>query len=313
MPRKQELSMKRVPRLILALCALPAALSLLGCQSDDVPQAHRGQMFDRTGGLALWTGGDGFEGPVLGPGTYFTGLYDEVRTVECATMTERESLTSLTKDGVQFGVDIYVRYSANCIDTVVEQILKSIPADEPKESPRFVSAKKLYVTFVRPALGEAIRESFSPHIANDVNEKREQILTDIRRRFLELMKPKEGALALIEIHDLNLSNMDYPDELDHANSARAVQAVLKDKAIAERDRVTAETETAEMRKLLAQKEGAAEAAKIDEIGAALRRNPQYLTFDLQQKMPEIYKAAGDKGNMVIAAPSPQLILSTPAK
>lgn len=295
----------------LCLIAITLAAST-ACSTDDVPSAHRGRMFDRTGALALYAGGDGFNGPILEPGTYFTGLYDQVRTVECSTQTEREQLTSLTRDGVQFGVDIYVRYGANCTDDVVTEILKTVPADKPDDTPSFVSAKKLYGTFVRPALGESIREAFSPHIANDVNEKREAILADIKSRFVELMKPQEGKPALITIYELNLSNMDYPDELDHANSARAVQAVLKDKAIAEREKVTAETETAEMKKLLAQKEGAAEAAKIDEIGAALRRNPEYLTFDMQQKMPEIYKDAGDKGNMIIAAPSPNIFV-TPKK
>lgn len=309
----------RIPpsRIFLILAAViltfVALVSLPSCRSEDVPQAHRGRMFDRTGALAFYAGGSGFEGPILQPGTYFTGFYDEVRTVECSTTTERESLTSLTKDGVQFGVDIYVRYSANCTDEVVTELLRTVPADEPKDAPRFVSGKKLYGTFVRPALGESIREAFSPHIANDVNERREAILADIKRRFMELMKPAEGAPAVITIYDLNLSNMDYPDELDHANAARAVQAVLKDKAIAERERVTAETETAEMKKLLATKEGAAEAARIDEIGAALRRNPEYLTFDLQQKMPEMYKQAGEKGNLVIAAPSPNLQVVLPPK
>jgi regulator of protease activity HflC (stomatin/prohibitin superfamily) len=299
----------RASLILLAALATGSA----ACSSEDVPQAHRGRMFDRTGALAFYAGGQGFDGPVLEPGTYFTGLYDQVRTVECSTNTEREQLTSLTKDGVQFGLDIYVRYSANCTDDVVTKILQTVPADMPQENPRFVSSKKLYATFVRPALGESIREAFSPHIANDVNEKREAILADIKSRFLELMRPKEGEQPLITVYELNLSNMDYPDELDHANAARAVQAVLKDKAIAERERVTAETQTAEMKKLLAEKEGAAEAAKIDEIGAALRRNPEYLTYDLQQKMPEMYKEAGEKGNLVIAAPTPNLVMSLPSK
>ncbi|MBI1945714.1 MAG: hypothetical protein HYS27_08460 [Deltaproteobacteria bacterium] len=280
------------------------------CSAEDVPQAHRGRMFDRTGLLAFYAGGGGLEGSVLEPGTYFTGVYDQVRTVECATTTEREGLTSLTKDGVQFGVDIYVRFSADCAnDKVVEGILKAVAPSVPQEAPRTVTAKQLYATYVRPALGESIREAFSPHIANDVNEKREAILAHIKRRFIELMKPNEGQLAFVRIDELNLSNMDYPDELDHANSARAVQAVLKDKAIAERDRVTAETETAEMKRLLAKSEGAAEAARIDEIGAALKRNPEYLTFDLQQKMPDIYKTAGDKGNLIITAPAPSLLIN----
>lgn len=303
--------MRQSSVLALVLALLTALVS--ACSSEDVPQAHRGRLFDRTGFLALWTGGNGFDGPILEPGTYFTGVYDEVRTVDCATTTEREQLTSLTKDGVQFGVDMYVRFAAECSnDAVVTEILKTVSPDAPAEgTPRFVSSKKMYATFVRPALGEAIRESFSPYIANELNEKRDAILEHIRKRFLELMAPKEGKPAFVAIESLNLSNMDYPDELDHANVARATQAVLKDKAIAERDRVSAETETAEMKKLLAQKEGAAEAARIDEIGAALRRNPQYLTYDMQLKMPEIYRTAGEKGNLVIAGPNPQVMVTAP--
>lgn len=300
----------RLPHLLPVASFLAVVTVSSACSSEDVPQAHRGRLFDRTGFLAGWTGGDGFDGPLLEPGTYFTGIYDEVRTVECATTTEREQLTSLTKDGVQFGVDIYVRFAPDCgNDAVVTEILKTVSPDLPDGAPRFVSSKKLYSTFVRPALGEAIRESFSPYIANELNEKRDAILEHIRKRFLELMAPKEGKPAFVAIESLNLSNMDYPDELDHANVARATQAVLKDKAIAERDRVSAETETAEMKKLLAQKEGAAEAARIDEIGAALRRNPQYLTYDMQLKMPEIYRTAGEKGNLIIAGPNPQVLVT----
>jgi hypothetical protein len=35
--------------------------------------------------------------------------------------------------------------------------------------------------------------------------------------------------------------------------------------------------------------------RIEKIGEALRKNPDYLQFDLQQKMPEIYRAAGEAG------------------
>src|SRR5690349_18080123 len=114
-------------------------LAFTGCRTEDIPQAHRGRMFDRTGALAMWMGGGGLSGPILEPGTYFTGAYDEVRTVECSTNTEKEALSSLTKDGVQFGVDIYIRYAANCSDDVVTAILKTVPPDA---DGRTVSSKK---------------------------------------------------------------------------------------------------------------------------------------------------------------------------
>ncbi|MEZ4462419.1 MAG: SPFH domain-containing protein [bacterium] len=292
--------MTKLTKILLTLLAVSQLGT--GCASEDIPQAHKGQMFDRTGALALFQGGDGLTGPILGPGTYWTGLYDDVRTVDCSQSTMKEPLESLTKDGVQFKLDVYITYSADCADESVGGLLETLTPDEYGT----ISSQKLYETYVRPAIGEAVRETISPHRANDVNERREEILGQIRVLFMKNMEDEER--KKIRVYDVVLSNLDYPAAMDQANTERAVQAVLKDKAIAERERVTAEIETTEMRKLLSQKEGAAEAARIDEIGAALRRNPEYLQFDIQQKMPEIYKQAGAQGNMIITAPDPQMLV-----
>ena len=276
-------------------------LALTGCASADIPQAYKGQMFGRTGPLSFYSGRTGFYGPVLGPGTHFTGTYDELRSVDCSTMTRREPLTALTKDGVQFGLNIYVRFSADCSDDGVKALLTELPPDASGSIP----VMRVYETFVQPAVGEAVREVVSPYRANDINEKREQILLEIRKRFLEIVARREKNAA--RVYEVNLSNLDFPDQMDDANTDRAVQAILKDKAIAERERVTAEIETMTMRRQLSQREGEAEAAKIDAIGAALHRNPDYLQFDLQAKMPEIYRVAGAAGNLVITAPNPSIV------
>jgi regulator of protease activity HflC (stomatin/prohibitin superfamily) len=274
-----------------------------GCGSQDIPQAHKGRMFDRTGGLALYTGGKGFTGPILGPGTYWTGIYDEVRLVDCSVSTQKEAMTALTKDGVQFKLDVYVRYGADCSDASVGQLLTTLSPDKG----HVISSEQLYANYVRPALGEAVRETVSPHRANDINDRREEILSNARKSFMEMVAKSDPKAVVI--HEVILSNLDFPDEMDHANVERAVQAVLKDKAIAEREKVEAEIETAKMRRELAEREGDVEAAKIDKVGAALRRNPEYLQFDMQARMPEIYKAAGAGGNLVLAAPSPQVLIA----
>lgn len=275
-------------------------LLLTGCASSDILQAHKGRMFDRTGALALYIGGNGFKGPVLGPGTYFTGLYDEIYMVDCSAVTVREPLTALTKDGVQFGLDIYVRFSADCSDKTVEHLLATGIPDKDKT----ISAGHLYSSLVRPAVGEAVREVVSPYRANDLNEKREELLTGIRKRFMDIMESREK--AVIRVYEVNLSNLDFPDAMDAANVDRAVQGILKDKAIAERERVSAEIQTTIMRRELSEKEGEVAAAKIEKVGAALKRNPEFLQYDMQMKMPEIYRLAGINGNMVIAAPNPSV-------
>jgi regulator of protease activity HflC (stomatin/prohibitin superfamily) len=291
--------MRRYP--LLATVMLGALA--VGCASQDVPQAYKGRMFVRTGPLAFFTGKVGFSGPVLGPGSYFTGTYNQVRTVDCSMVTKREALTALTKDGVQFGLDIYVRFAADCSDYSVAILLTMLTPDREEA----ITSTKVYETFVRPAIGEAVREVVSPYRANEINDKREEILAAIRKRFVEIMTAREKQIVIV--YEVNLSNLDFPDAMDAANTDRAVQAILRDKAIAERGRVQAESETMQMRRQLAEREGEMEAARIDKIGEALRRNPDFLQFDLQSKMPEIYRQAGANGNLVITAPNPSVVVS----
>jgi regulator of protease activity HflC (stomatin/prohibitin superfamily) len=298
--------------------------SLSGCSSQDVPQAHKGRMFDKTGGFALWSGGHGFEGPILGPGTYYTGLYPEVRMVDCSQRTIKEALSALTKDGVQFNLDIYVRFSANCDDDKsVEKLLTTLapsavvaPPPDPK-SPAdsdtasafpllTITSRQLYNTYVRPALGEAVREAVATYIANEINSKRDEMFQKIKDKFTEYLSSK-GDQKLLMIYSLNLSNLDFPDQLEKANVDRATQAVLKDKAIAEREKVTAEIETAKMRQQLVRADAENEAAKIDTIGAALHRNPEYYVRD-------VYYYGADKGGSVMLPTNPNVILQlTPKK
>jgi regulator of protease activity HflC (stomatin/prohibitin superfamily) len=278
-------------------------LTLTGCATEDIPQAYKGRMFGRTGMLALYSGRTGFYGPVLGPGTYFTGTYDELHKIDCSTLTVREPLTALTKDGVQFGLNIYVRFSADCSDAGVQTLLAALPTDEG----RSVSAVRVYQTYVQPAVGEAVREVVSPIRANDINDRREEILANIRKRFLEIIQHREKNFTTV--YEVNLSNLDFPDEMDHANTDRAVQAILRDKAIAERERVSAEIQTMSLRRDLAEKEGEAQAVRVEKVGEALRKYPEYLQYDLQTRMPDIYEKAGASGNLVIAAPNPSVVVS----
>ncbi len=225
--------------------------------------------------------------------------------VDCSQQNPKEQLSALTKDGVQFGMDVYVRYSANCEDDASVTALLSKVA--PTENKLVITSQQIYELYVRPALGEAVRVSVSPHNANDINNKREEIYASIDKRFHEIVNKQNP--KLVTIYELSLNNMMFPDAMIKANTERAVQGIFKDKAIAERDRVTAEIETTGMRRKLAESEGDNEAARIDRIGAALRRNPEYLQYNMQSMMPGIYKEAGEHGNLVIAAPVPNLMVA----
>lgn len=309
---------------------LAFAMMSMGCSSQDVPQAHKGRMFDKTGAAAFFAGGHGFEGPILGPGTYYTGLYPEVRMVDCGQRTIKEPLTALTKDGVQFILDIYVRFSANCeSDKAVIKLLETLsPANLAQHQPDpkapqsdskhdvdaepiepfpslTITSSQVYATYIRPALGEAVRENISPYIANDVNGKREEIFLRIKKSFEENLGKKDE--KLVNVLDLNLSNLDFPEAMDRANADRAAQAILRDKAIAEQEKVKAEIETARLEITKKEVEAQAEAKKIDVIGEALHRNPEYYIRD-------VYFYAAEKGGSVVLPTNPNVIMQmTPKK
>lgn len=278
--------------------AVTALVGLSGCASMDIPQAHRGRMFSRTGLLALYTGSDGLSGPVRDPGSHFVGIYNELRTVDCSTKTVTESLDTLTKDGVHFGFDIAIRFSADCTDEGVLNLLNRLsPADGQN-----ISTDQIFVTFIQPAIGEAARELVAPLKANELNDRQGEVASGVKKRFSEMMTQREKKLVVV--YEVNVVNFHFPPSLDTANLERASQSLLRDKAIAERERVAAEAETMQVRKQLAQQEAEVATVKIERIGEALAKNPLYLQYDLQLKLPEIYEKAGQRGNLVLAAPSP---------
>lgn len=311
-------------RIVSMIGALCLATFTMGCSSQDIPPAHKGRMFDKTGALALWSGGKGFEGPVLGPGTYYTGVYPEIRMVECGQRTVKEGLTALTKDGVQFSLDVYVSYGASCDEEhVVETLLTKLspegvqpkaPESEKKEDasahnssdPRLtITADQIYRVYIRPAIGEAVRESVSPYIANDVNSKRDEIFEKIKKSFDDTLKKQKPVLVVV--YNMNLSNLDFPDAMDKANAERAAQAIMRDKAIAEQEKVKAEIETAKLDITKKDVEAQAEAKKIYIIGKALHENPEYYVRD-------VYYYAADKGGSVMLPQNPNVILQmTPRK
>jgi regulator of protease activity HflC (stomatin/prohibitin superfamily) len=269
---------------------------LSGCFYEQIPPAHKAMLFD-AGGMICPFGGDGLTGPVRSSGSYFA-ICDFAMMVDCSQDTFKETMESLTKDGAQFKIDVYVTYQTSCTEENVSAILNNVV---PTDGRRIVTHEQIFGTFGRPMLGATLRAVVSEYSAPDINSEREVIFGKVSTSYIDKMKATQP--AYLTIMDVQLSNMDFPDSLEAANLQRAEQAVMKDKAIAERERVAAELETAKQREALAEQEGRVEAAKIDQIGAALNRNPRYIQYVMQQQLPEIYKDAGANGNLVLAAPN----------
>lgn len=101
--------MKRALIRVLAFLALSVVLSGCSCNVQEVPPAHVGLEFKKSRG-----GPSGFSGDLKLPGTYSLDWYSTLPLLQCKEETIREPFPSLAKDGVEFGIDVYVRFSANC-------------------------------------------------------------------------------------------------------------------------------------------------------------------------------------------------------
>lgn len=295
----------------LTIVSMLAVTALTGCGSDEIPPAHKGRMFDKTGGLALWVGGKGFEGPILGPGTYYTGVYPEVRVVECAQQSPKEAMTALTKDGVQFSIDVYVTYRSNCdSNEAVISLLEKLSPEPP--ATRTITSEQIYKIFIRPLIGEAVRVAVAPY--NDINSHRDEIFAKVKGLFIESIASQQGKDAdgkakppLVIVEGLTINNLDFPDSMDKANAERATVAIERDKSLAEQEKIKVQIETAKLEVTRQAVESEAKAKKIDVEGAALARNPEYYVRD-------VYYYAAQNGSAVTLPANPNVIIQmTPKK
>lgn len=288
--------------MMMAACAF-----LSGCNSDEVPPGFKGKMLDKTGVFALYTGGNGFNQEVLPSGVYYTGVYDKVQLLECAEFTRKEKLSSLTKDGVQFGTDIYIKSQPNCDDVKsVNWIFNNIaPTDNVT-----IKSEQLYNTYVMPLLHNAMREAVAKQTASDMNTNREEVSKAFEDKFRAMLKSNGGKPIVINVSEVSISNFNFPKELEKANADLALQPVLTKLAIQNREKieqenkteqakVKAQTETEQLKIELEKTWAEAKVQHMKIIAKTIRDNPEYLKYDMQEKLPELYKSLGQNGNIIV--------------
>lgn len=286
---------------------LTTCMFLTACSNEQIPQAHKGRMFDKTGVLALYTGGEGFTGPILEPGTFYTGFYDEIKMVECAESTDVEKLSSLTKDGVQFNIEVFVRNQPNCDANSVKWILNNIIIPDKQHK---ISADYLYKTYVTPSLHSAMREAVSMQNASDMNDKRLEVTKVFLDKFKKLVSENQTHPMPITVSEVSISNFDFPESMKKANSELALQTTLTKLAVAQREKnaedikteqakIIADTETQKLKAEQEKEWGKAQVASMRIIGDFVERNPAWLKYDMQQKLPTIAESLGKNGNVIM--------------
>jgi regulator of protease activity HflC (stomatin/prohibitin superfamily) len=198
--------MKRsISYILLALFALTA----IGCGTEDVPPGHKAFMFDRTGGLALYTGGSGLlTDEILNSGTHYTGLYDALKGVNCQDAHVKEALSVLTKSDMKVIVDLRVTYSANCdnkdqIELILDQLM--VPAGA-----NFVQPEQIFEKYVMPVVRESLRNNLADYTIEQVKEVRGELANDVKADLQRAIKEKNFP---VKIEVLTVSNINLPESI----------------------------------------------------------------------------------------------------
>lgn len=203
--------METTTRRLLIAALMLTALSTVACGTEDIPPGNKGLMFDRTGALALYSGGTGLQSDtILGPGTHYTGLYDEVRDVNCKDENAREEIQVLTKSDLTVRVDLRLTYSADC--RTPEQIVKIL--DQVGATGQTVEATELYDRYVLPIIRESLRNRLAEVTIEDVKAVREELRNGIIKD-MEASIAKRDDPVVVKI--LTVSDIVLPDEIIQKN------------------------------------------------------------------------------------------------
>lgn len=264
---------KNTPRTLFALALLTL---LTACGTEDIPPGNKGFFFDRTGALALYSGGSGLQkDTVLEPGTHYIGLYDEVRDINCKDDLAKEDVDVLTKSDLTVKIDIRVTYSADC--TSRDQMVKIL--EQVGASGQTVEPEVLYERYILPIIRESLRNHIAAVGIEDIKAVRGElgakILSDLEKSIQKRQDP-----VLIKI--LTVSDIILPPEIIEKNRqielARQEAEQEREKQNAAKFRLERELfEAQEDRKV--QKEAAEREKEIQEINAERDKQVSILRAD----------------------------------
>lgn len=247
--------------LLLALAALTMTTA---CGTEDIPPGNKGFLFDRTGGLALYTGGAGLEtDTMLGPGTHYTGFYDEIRDVDCKDANARETVEVLTASDLTVSVDLRITYASDC--TTKESLLSILDQVQSTDG-QTVQPVELYSRYILPIVRESLRDQLAKTKIEEVKNVRLELRNGIEK---DLRKSIKGNNSPVLIKILTVSDIRLPQEIIDKNKeielARQEAEQEREKQTAAKFRLERELfEAQQDRKVQVEKaERVKETAKID--------------------------------------------------
>ncbi len=227
---KKALRTLKTLTLVGLVCA--AAALNTGCDTEDISPGHKGFMFDRTGFLAGYSGGEGLEtDKVLEPGTHFMGVYDELRVVDCRDQHVREQVEVLTQSDITVTIDLRLTYAADCRTGEHMQMLINEVTTGPDH---IVKPEKVYELYVLPIVRESLRNYIADITIEDVKRVRlglrDQVLEELQTSIREKNNP-------VVIKIVAVSSMTLPTEIVDKN--RQIELARQDAELQTEEQKTA--------------------------------------------------------------------------
>ena len=198
--------MKKYTMLLLSLSLMTLSL---GCDSQDVPPGYKGFNFDKTGALAMYSGGEGLQtDTIVNSGTHYTGMYDEIVGVNCQSDANKESIPVLTKSDMKVTVDLRITYASDC--TSKESLAAIITRIPRIQDSRYVQPDQVFQTYVMPSIRESLRNQLAAVTIEDVKEIRSNLSTQIR---LDVEKSIAEKGFPVRIDLLTVSDITLPEAI----------------------------------------------------------------------------------------------------
>jgi len=243
------------------------------CGSEDIPPGHKGFLFEKTGVLLLYMGGDGLQtDELLGPGTHYTGLYGELKMVNCQDREAKEVIEVLSKADLPVTIHVRVTYAIDCTSPErVATIIDTVKADKDG----VVQGEFVYQRYVMPVIRGSLRDSVSGISIEAIKGSRETLKKALNRALISTSVPADDEgpavndkLFLIKV--LEVSQIILPEEITQKNKeielARQEAEQEVEKRNAAKVRLERELfEAQEQRKVAVEQEQAA--AQVDEVRA----------------------------------------------
>lgn len=209
--------------LLMALLAL-LALAVTSACTQIVPAGHLGRTREPSG----------FDGAVLSPGNHSCYLRCQMYLMESADKTFSVPMDVLCADNLNFKFEVSILAAVNLdnADVVKDAFEDLIPA-----AGFTLTGQQLFDTYIRPVVDEEARKVVSKYKTAEIVQKRAQVIEEVKAAVAAATSS-----SLILVKRTTVGNLDFPDVITKAQTAKAERIVEIETARAEGEKQAAQAQ-----------------------------------------------------------------------